>query len=121
MSDVAGRRAKSTPFEDTSTKAKYKSYESKEWSKGYDLVIHDECSANVTEPDYVNNILDAHRNGVPAVNLHCAMHSFRWGNFREPVEALGPYGFARRVRTVDLQLDEPGRFDALLGAAHGSS
>ena len=72
---------------DTTTKAKFPIYESKEWATGFDVVIHDECSADVTEPGYVNNILNAHRNGTPAVNLHCAMHSYRWGNFREPVAA----------------------------------
>jgi len=50
------------------------------------LPVHDECSANVTDAAYVNRILDAHRNGVPAVNLHCAMHSYRWGDFRKPVQ-----------------------------------
>jgi type 1 glutamine amidotransferase len=34
----------------------------------------------------VNAILDAHKAGKPAVNLHCAMHSYRWGSFREPVK-----------------------------------
>lgn len=72
---------------DTTTKAKFPIYESAEWAKDFDVVIHDECSADVTEPGYVNNILNAHRNGTPAVNLHCAMHSYRWGNFREPVAA----------------------------------
>ena len=51
------------------------------------MVIHDECSADVTEPGYVGNILAAHKNGTPAVNLHCAMHSYRWGKFQEPVQA----------------------------------
>lgn len=71
---------------DTSTKAVFKIYESDDWAKGYDVVIHDECSANVTERPYVDRILNAHKNGVPAVNLHCAMHSYRWGDFRSPVE-----------------------------------
>ena len=71
---------------DTSTKAVFEIYESDEWAKGYDVVIHDECSANVTERPYVDRILNAHKNGVPAVNLHCAMHSYRWGDFRSPVE-----------------------------------
>jgi type 1 glutamine amidotransferase len=70
---------------DKTTKATFGIYNSADWAKGYDVVIHDECSADVTDPAYVKRILDAHRNGVPAVNLHCAMHSYRWGNFREPV------------------------------------
>ncbi len=67
------------------TDATFPIYESKDWAKGYDLVIHDECSASVMDKDYVNRILDAHKGGVPAINLHCAMHSYRWGNFKEPV------------------------------------
>ena len=49
-------------------------------------MIHDECTSNVTDQAYVERILKAHRNGTPAVNLHCAMHSYRWGNFQNPVE-----------------------------------
>ena len=75
--------------DDTSTEAKYKSYESDDWAKKYDVVIHDECSAKVTDPAYVNNILNAHKGGTPAVNLHCAMHSYRWGEYQEPVTVGG--------------------------------
>ena len=71
---------------DKTTKATFDLYKNKDWAKKYDVVIHDECSADVTDPEYVNNIIDAHRNGTPAVNLHCAMHCYRWGNFREPVK-----------------------------------
>ena len=72
---------------DSSTKALFKCYEGKDWAKGYDVVIHDECSADIKDTAYVGNILDAHRNGVPAVNLHCAMHSYRSGDFKKPVAA----------------------------------
>lgn len=65
--------------EDTSTRARFKIYEDPNWAKGYDAVIHDECSADVKEIPYVQNILNAHREGVGAVNLHCAMHSYRTG------------------------------------------
>lgn len=71
---------------DKSTETTFPIYETDDWAKGYDVVIHDECSANVTDQAYVERILQAHRNGVPAVNLHCAMHCYRWGDFREPVE-----------------------------------
>ncbi len=71
------------------TKATFERYKSADWAKGFDVVIHDECSADVTDKDYVANILNAHRDGVPAVNLHCAMHSYRWGQFREPVQPGG--------------------------------
>ena len=70
---------------DTSTKATFDVYAKDDWAKGYDIILHDECSAAVEDRDYVNRILAAHRRGTPAVNLHCAMHSYRWGNFREAV------------------------------------
>ncbi|MFK5923648.1 MAG: ThuA domain-containing protein [Verrucomicrobiota bacterium] len=72
---------------DTSTKATFKSYEKDDWADKYDVILHDECSASVTDPAYVKRILDAHRKGTPAVNVHCAMHSYRWGNYKEPVKA----------------------------------
>ncbi|MCC9643509.1 ThuA domain-containing protein [Rhodopirellula sp. JC740] len=72
--------------DDKSTQARFEIYESDDWADGYDVVIHDECSANVTEKPYVNRILDTHRDGVPAVNLHCAMHSYRWGDYKNPVQ-----------------------------------
>ncbi len=68
------------------TDTKFEIYESDDWAEGYDVVVHDECSAAVTEKPYVSRILAAHKNGVPAVNLHCAMHSYRWGDFHQPVE-----------------------------------
>ncbi len=68
------------------TDTTFEIYESADWAKGYDVVIHDECSASVTDRPYITRILDAHKSGVPAVNLHCAMHSYRWGEFRQPVE-----------------------------------
>ncbi len=71
----------------TTTKTTFELYESDDWAKGFDVVIHDECSADVTDKAYVNRILNAHRTGTPAVNLHCAMHSYRWGDFRSTVEA----------------------------------
>jgi type 1 glutamine amidotransferase len=70
---------------DTSTKATFDIYGNPDWDKGYDVVIHDECSCDVTDRAYIERILAAHRRGTPAVNIHCAMHSYRRGNFREPV------------------------------------
>jgi type 1 glutamine amidotransferase len=72
---------------DRSTKATFGVYEKDDWDKGYDVILHDECSADVTDRTYVERILAAHRRGTPAVNLHCAMHSYRWGNFGQPVAA----------------------------------
>lgn len=62
---------------DTTTKPQFPFYTNPDWAKGYDLIIHDECSAEIKDEAIVKNILKAHADGVPAVNLHCAMHSYR--------------------------------------------
>ena len=63
---------------DSSTQARFNLYENPNWAHGYDVVIHDECSSDVKEMPYVQNILAAHKT-IPAVNLHCAMHCYRTG------------------------------------------
>ena len=69
------------------TKPVFEIYKKTDWHKDFDVVVHDECAADITDAAYVENILKAHREGVPAVNLHCAMHSYRWGKFQQPVKA----------------------------------
>jgi len=54
-------------------------YNDPNWAKGYDIIIHDECAAGNKDLTVLKNILDAHQT-IPAVHLHCAMHSFRAGN-----------------------------------------
>ena len=72
--------------DDKSTKPNFEIYHNADWAKGYDVVIHDECAADVMDQPYVSNILNAHKNGTPAVNLHCAMHSYRKGfNVGQPI------------------------------------
>ena len=43
------------------TDATFKSYEKDDWAAHYDLIIHNECTANVTDKAYVNRILEAHK------------------------------------------------------------
>ena len=52
-------------------------YNDPDWAKGYDVVIHDECSADVTDMDVVQRVLKPHKDGLPAVVLHCGMHCYR--------------------------------------------
>jgi type 1 glutamine amidotransferase len=75
---------------DSSTKPKFEFYSDPNWAKNYDVVIHDECAADITDETIINNIVNAHANGVPAVNLHCAMHSYRSGPFKQPMKADAP-------------------------------
>jgi hypothetical protein len=52
-------------------------YERSDWAAGYDVIIHDECSSMVKDLTIIDRILEPHRRGLPAVVLHCGMHSYR--------------------------------------------
>lgn len=54
-------------------------YDNPDWAKGYDIILHDECAAGMKDPAVLQRILEVHRT-VPALHLHCAMHSFRTGS-----------------------------------------
>jgi hypothetical protein len=66
--------------DDKSTKPPLAILGNPDYAKGYDVVIHDECAADVSDPKIIEGVLAPHRNGVAGVNLHCAMHSYRVGN-----------------------------------------
>ena len=52
-------------------------YDNPDWFKGFDVIVHDECSSGVNDLQNVERILEPHKHGLPAVNLHCAMHCYR--------------------------------------------
>lgn len=52
-------------------------YENPEWAAGFDVVVHDECSSDVKDLAVIERILRPHREGLPAVVLHCGMHCYR--------------------------------------------
>ncbi|TWT74268.1 DUF7133 domain-containing protein [Allorhodopirellula solitaria] len=53
-------------------------YRKLNWAEDYDVIIHDECAADIKDEALVNRIVGIHQK-LPAVHLHCAMHSFRTG------------------------------------------
>ena len=52
-------------------------YEKSDWAKGFDVIVHDECSADVKDMPLVDRILAPHKDGLPGVVLHCGMHCYR--------------------------------------------
>ena len=62
---------------DTTDKHLNPIYEKDDWAKGFDVVVHDECMAAVKDLKVIERILKPHRDGLPAVILHCGMHSCR--------------------------------------------
>lgn len=55
-------------------------YKDPDWSKDYDIVVHNECFAAVKDKDFVEGILKPHREGLPSIVIHCAMHCYRTGS-----------------------------------------
>lgn len=60
------------------TKGHQPVFDSPDWANGYDIVIHNQCFADVTDSTLIDRITRAHREGgPPAMVIHCAMHTFR--------------------------------------------
>ena len=73
----------------TGTRAEIALYNDPNWAKGYDVVVHNECFADTRSEEYVRKIVAAHRTGIPALVIHCAMHTYRAATFDDWREFLG--------------------------------
>jgi type 1 glutamine amidotransferase len=71
------------------TRAEISLYDNPDWAKGYDVVVHNECFADTTNQVYIRKITSAHQAGVPAVVIHCAMHTYRSVDMDDWREFLG--------------------------------
>jgi putative heme-binding domain-containing protein len=61
----------------SATNSRIPIYVDPNWADGYDIVIHNECFADVGDPAWTDRILKPHQNGLPAIVVHCAMHCYR--------------------------------------------
>lgn len=61
----------------TTTDTKIPLYDDPNWADGFDIVVHNECFAHVTDKEFVDRILKPHKEGLPAILIHCAMHCYR--------------------------------------------
>lgn len=53
-------------------------YKQGDWIDGFDIVIHNECFGAVEDGDFVQGVVNAHiQSKVPAIVVHCSMHSYR--------------------------------------------
>lgn len=66
-----------------------------DWAKGYDVIVHNECFTDMKDPAVYDHIVKAHRDGgVPAVIVHCAVHSYRHFKPNEWHELIGVASFS---------------------------
>ena len=82
-------------------------YAKDNWAEGYDVVVHNECYGAMKDSATLKRIAKAHTEGnVPAVFLHCAMHSYRMAAdedanlWRELIGAKSMYHEPGAVLTV---------------------
>jgi len=71
------------------TKAMIDLYKNPKWSGGFDVVIHNECFADTKDEEYIRSITKPHLEGVNAVVIHCAMHTYRTAKIDDWREFLG--------------------------------
>jgi putative membrane-bound dehydrogenase-like protein len=88
---------------DPSTSVGHKNpvYDNPDWAKGFDVIVHDECTSGVNDMASVDTILKPHKEGLPGVVLHCAMHCYRTD------------GWNRKIATPWMQ------FTGLISTGHG--
>ena len=87
---------------------KFAIYEKPDWTKGYDVVVHNECSGGITNVEWVEHIAKGHAGGVPAVVIHCSMHSYRASSTDEWRKLLGVSSYHHQVkRQFDVVVLKP--------------
>lgn len=61
----------------TSSDHRVSVYEIPNWAADYDVVVHNECFSAISDKAFIDRVIAPHKAGVPAVVIHCAMHTFR--------------------------------------------
>lgn len=86
-------------------------YEKPDWTKGFDVIVHNECFGDVTNVDFINHIAKAHFDGVPAVVIHCSIHSYRHAKTDEWRQLLGVSSYnhedARLFKVINMAPENP--------------
>jgi type 1 glutamine amidotransferase len=90
---------------------KFSVYSDPDWAKKYDVVVHNECSGAVADREHIKRVVAAHHGGVPAVMIHCTMHTFRALESDEWRECLGVttrrHGPQQPLEVKNLAPDNP--------------
>lgn len=86
-------------------------YEQADWARKYDIIVHNECFGAVTDEQFVKSIV-AHHSGVPAIFIHCSLHSYRNSGAAESWrELIGvtsrSHEGKRSLKVVNLMSDHP--------------
>lgn len=77
---------------------KFSVYEKPDWTKGYDVIVHNECSGKVVDVPFIEGIARAQTNGVGVVMIHCSIHSYREAETDEWRKLLGVSSYRHQAR-----------------------
>lgn len=92
------------------TKGEIDLYDDPDWAKPFDVVVHNECFAATSDPEYIRKITAAHKAGAPAVVIHCAMHTYRSAKIDDWREFLGVSSYHHEHQSeYPLTLTEAGK------------
>ena len=94
------------------TRYKLPIYDNPDWASGYDVVVHNECFADVVDEAYIRKVCKPHEEGTSGVFIHCCMHTFRAvKNFDEYRKMLGVttrrHEKSRLIEAKPVQPDHP--------------
>ena len=90
------------------TKHVHSIFKKENWTKGYDVIIHNECSANVGDEVGAKVAKEHHDSGVGAVMIHCAFHTFRSMKGEEWRACLGATSYKHtHQEPVKITFDKP--------------
>ena len=91
------------------TKHIHSPFKKENWTKGYDVVIHNECSAALADEVGAKVAKEHHDSGVGVVAIHCAFHSFRNMEGDEWRKLLGAKSKRHTHQApIDITFDDPG-------------
>jgi type 1 glutamine amidotransferase len=81
-------------------------HKNSDWTKAFDVVVYNMSFSHVVDADWIDRLAGAHRtNGVPAVILHGAVHSYRRSESKAWAELMGAFSMRhdrQRPLTVEV-------------------
>jgi hypothetical protein len=70
----------------------------KDFGKGADVIVYNFCLAHKSDPEVPHNIITQTQDkGVPALLIHCSLHSF-WPTYKEGGRGVHPEGAHEKVK-----------------------
>ncbi len=79
-------------------------FKTPDWADKYDVVVHNQCFGGVTDVAFVQRVAQVHHRGIPAVIIHCSVHSYRHAKTDDWRKLLGVSSFSHeRHRPLDVK------------------